>query len=137
MQLTNKAEYAIRLVMFLSSTNGKLIKAEHISEKESIPRPFLSQIVVDLRKAGLVKAVRGLGGGLQLAKKPESITVLDVVEAIEGPVSVFKCVEQTDYCEKRTNCPLCGLWQVTQKKISDIFSKTSIKDLQNKRLSRR
>lgn len=132
MQITNRTEYALRFLMYLAKNDMVTEKISTVSEKENIPKPFLAQIVNDLKKCGLVSAFRGPNGGVKLAKSVDSITILDVISSIEGPFAIYKCLETADYCQKSTACPLCGFWAHTQNELKKIFRNTTISDLLSK-----
>jgi len=101
MQLTQATDYAFRAVLYLARfASEEFINAQVIAEKEEIPMRFLLKIMRSLIKAGIVKSHRGVGGGYSLNKMPEEITLLDVVEAVEGPVIVNRCLISPQYCNK-------------------------------------
>lgn len=129
MQLTNRTEYAMRFLLYLGARFGKPVKVATASKAENIPKQFLSQIIGDLKKAGIIYSFRGPNGGIKLAKNPATITVMDVVSAIEGSMALYKCLEQEDFCDKTSYCPLCGFWVQTQEQIKEIFRRTSVADL--------
>ena len=86
-KVTAKAEYAVRAMLELATTDESLLKGERIARGQSIPLKFLENILVDLRHAGLVHAQRGAEGGYRLARDPEEITVGEVIRAVEGPLA--------------------------------------------------
>ena len=86
-KVTAKAEYAVRAMLELSTTDESLLKGERIARGQSIPLKFLENILVDLRHADLVHAQRGAEGGYRLAREPEDITLGQVIRAVEGPLA--------------------------------------------------
>ncbi len=87
MHVSAKADYALRaLVEITQDADGSPLSAEAIGRKQDIPRQFLQSILADLRRAGVVRAQRGQGGGWLLAREPEAISVADVMRAVEGPL---------------------------------------------------
>ncbi len=107
MYLNQATDYAFRAVLYLASQpKGKVVEAQVISKSESIPMRFLLKIMPSLIKAGIVRSQRGVGGGYCLARTPEAITFLDVVQAIEGPVAINRCLLDADYCSKKA-APYC------------------------------
>ena len=86
MRTTAKADYAVRAAVELAAA-GELITAEQIADAQRIPLNFLENILRDLRRAGLVESRRGQAGGYLLARTAESITVADVIRAVEGPLA--------------------------------------------------
>ena len=86
-KVTAKAEYAVRAMLELATTEEGLLKGERIARSQGIPLKFLENILVDLRHADLVHAQRGADGGYRLARDPEKITLGQVIRAVEGPLA--------------------------------------------------
>lgn len=86
-KVTAKAEYAVRAMLELATTEESLLKGERIASSQGIPLKFLENILVDLRHADLVHAQRGADGGYRLAREPEQITLGQVIRAVEGPLA--------------------------------------------------
>jgi Rrf2 family protein len=86
-KVTAKAEYAVRAMLELTTTEDGLLKGERIARSQGIPLKFLENILVDLRHADLVHAQRGAEGGYRLAREPEEITLGEVIRAVEGPLA--------------------------------------------------
>jgi Rrf2 family protein len=86
-KVTAKAEYAVRAMLELATTEESLLKGERIASSQGIPLKFLENILVDLRHADLVHAQRGAEGGYRLAREPEEITLGQVIRAVEGPLA--------------------------------------------------
>lgn len=111
MILNQATDYAFRAVYYLSRLPiGEVVEAQRIAVQEHIPMRFLLKIMPSLIKAGIIKSVRGAGGGYALAKKPKDITLLEVVEAIEGPIKINKCLIEPKYCNKQA-APACVIHQ--------------------------
>ncbi len=87
MKVTAKAEYAVRAMLELATSDGGLTKGEQIARSQSIPLKFLENILVDLRHADMVHAQRGAEGGYRLARGADTITVGEVIRAVEGPLA--------------------------------------------------
>jgi Rrf2 family cysteine metabolism transcriptional repressor len=90
MNLSTKSRYALRILLHVAvdSQMGSLSCGRNISSKQNINEPYLEQIMIGLKQAGFVKTVRGRNGGYKLGKKAEEITVLNIIEAIEGPLQI-------------------------------------------------
>jgi Rrf2 family protein len=86
-KVTAKAEYAVRAMLELATADGGLTKGEQIARSQSIPLKFLENILVDLRHADMVHAQRGAEGGYRLARDADTITVGEVIRAVEGPLA--------------------------------------------------
>jgi Rrf2 family protein len=101
-----------------------------VSREEKIPRIFAAKIFQSLAKAGLVKSGRGAGGGFTLLKEPQTVTVLEVIEAIEGKIAFQRCLSEDEpACEHFGGCALCGLFEQAQDRVKDVFSRTTLADL--------
>jgi Rrf2 family protein len=106
-----------------------MVMIDEVSREEKIPKSFLAKIFQSLGKAGLVRSYRGAGGGFSLVKKPEEITVLEVIEAIEGKIAFQRCLQEVPDCEHMEGCALCGLFEQAQDRVKEVFARTSLADL--------
>ena len=109
MKINQATDYAFRAVFYLSLLpSGKVVEAKLIAEDENIPTRFLLKIFPLLIKAGIVESHRGTGGGYSLARSPAEITLKDVVEAVEGPVTINRCLISPEGCNKNHTavCPI-------------------------------
>ncbi len=108
MRFNQATDYAFRTVLYLARHPDKIIEAKQIAEQEKIPIRFLLKTVRLLTKAGIIKSYRGVNGGYTLAKNPDSITLRDVVNAVEGPVEVNRCLNNHAECSKDAAswCPI-------------------------------
>ncbi|NLE84279.1 MAG: Rrf2 family transcriptional regulator [Chloroflexi bacterium] len=130
MTLTNQANYAFRAMMFLTRENtGEWISSAVVAEAMDIPRMFLSRINMQLVDAGLIKSRRGAGGGIKLAKNPESISLYEVLDAIDGPLILDKCLGSPEEPTFPMADQYRSFFQDAQKILVDKFSQTSLKDL--------
>lgn len=135
MQLTQATDYSFRTIYYLASQEkGVITSAQDIADHEVIPFRFLLKIMRPLIKAGLVKSHRGTTGGYSLAKSPQEIFLLDIVVAVEGPVSINRCLDKAEYCSKNftKHCPFHQVLGEVQKLITDKFSQVTINDLLQK-----
>lgn len=130
MQITRAGEYGVLGLLALARrVPGQVAMIDEVSQEEDIPKSFLAKIFQNLARAGLVRSNRGTGGGFLLVKKPADITVLEVIEAIEGKIAFQRCLTETPDCEHSGGCALCGLFAQAQDRVKDTFSRTSIDDL--------
>jgi Rrf2 family protein len=124
MQITRQADYALRAVIYLSRLKPEERAAtSQIAEDQRIPPSFLAKIVSQLSVAGLLQTSRGARGGVSLARPPEDITVLDVVEAIDGPILLNECVACGGNCSFGEDCPMKPIWDETQNALVDRLKK--------------
>jgi len=123
MQITRQADYALRAVIYLSKLEPEERAAtSQIAQEQHIPPSFLAKIVSQLSVAGLLQTSRGARGGVSLARSPQEINVLDVVEAIDGPILLNECVNNGS-CEFGEDCPMKPVWCETQKDLTQRLSK--------------
>ena len=115
MQITRQADYAVRAVLYLAELGtGNRAATSKIAEAKHIPPSFLAKIVSQLSIAGLLHTSRGARGGVTLARDPEKITLLEVVEAIDGPIRLNECAHSDGMCTFTDDCPLVSIWQDAQ-----------------------
>ncbi len=123
MQITRQADYAVRAVLYLSRLGqGNRAATSQIAEDQHIPPSFLAKIISQLSIAGLLNTSRGARGGVTLARSPEKITLLEVVEAIDGPIRLNECAHSDGMCAFSEDCPLVSIWQDAQ---SDLVKRLS------------
>lgn len=111
MQITRQADYAVRAMLYLSQigTSQRAATSE-VAKEQHIPPSFLAKIISQLSIAGLLHTARGARGGVSLAREPKEITLLEVVEAIDGPIQLNECVGETSTCTFDQDCPLRPVW---------------------------
>jgi len=111
MQITRQADYALRAMLYLArlETNERAATSK-IAEEQEIPPSFLAKIISQLSIAGLIHTSRGAHGGVSLARKPSEVSLLEVVEAIDGPISLNECVHDPGICSFGDNCPIHEVW---------------------------
>lgn len=131
MKFSVKTEYGLRaLIELASQETRKPICAREIASRQDIPERFLEQQITSLRKAGLVNSQRGADGGCSLARAPEAITVLEVIEALDGPVMNMDCISQSGSdCRQSTQCVIQELWLESQVQLRGYLGSVTIGDL--------
>lgn len=118
MQITRETEYATRAVLQLAR-NGKNepVPTSKVAKEQNIPPTFLAKIVSQLSIAGLLDTSRGARGGVKLARNPGDISLLAVIEAINGPIRLNICVENKGICALEGDCPLQLVWSEVQAEL--------------------
>ena len=135
MQVTRAVEYgAMGLICLARRAPGQTVMLEEISREEEAPASFLGKIFQSLARAGLVRSVRGSGGGFALARPAEQITLLEVFEAIEGKLALQRCQQATPSCERQEGCGLCSVFEQAQDQVKDVFARTTIAELVKRHL---
>ncbi len=127
MQITRQADYAIRAILFLAHLEpNERAATSQIAEEKHIPPSFLAKIISQLSIAGLIHTSRGARGGVSLARPADQISVLEVVEAIDGPIALNQCTfSQVETCPFGDECPVRELWVDTQNQLVDRLKSTS------------
>ena len=111
MKVTAQSRYALRILLDVALYGGAEPRSiREIAASQAISEKFISRIVVPLRRAGLLESIRGGRGGLRLARMPDRITMLDVVQAIDGPVSLLACLTKPHVCPKQGRCAAADAW---------------------------
>ena len=130
MQVTRASEYAMLGLLALARRPvGEVALLDVVAHEEDVPVSFLGKIFQSLARAGLVKSTRGSGGGFVLLRRPEEITVLAVIEAVEGPVALTRCLDEETGCEHAGGCALCSLFAEAQDKVKEVFAGTTVAQL--------
>jgi Rrf2 family protein len=130
MQITKASEYGVLGLMHLAKHDPNTpVMIEDISEEENIPRSFLGKIFQSLVKAGIICSTRGASGGFYLIKKPEQISLLEIIEAIEGKIVLQQCLDEPPRCESAKECALCRVFGQAQSNLKSTFSKVTLAQL--------
>jgi len=138
MEITRQADYAIRSMIHLSERpmDGRVSTAS-ISEAEGIPLPFLTKVISRLATAGLVTTSRGMGGGVSLARPPEEVTLLQVVEAVDGPIMLNHCLLRSGTCERESFCAAHDVWSEIQGRFVQELKDVTMKNLAERQALKR
>src|SRR5215470_5660775 len=136
MRLSKKSEYGLRALLELTLAYGKTSLQRHdIADRQHIPVEFLEQILLALKRAGLLASRRGMKGGYQLIKPPEDITVGQVIRILDGPLAPIGCVSKTayqkcSYCPyaNKTQCPVQQIMGTVRDAIAGILDHYTLAD---------
>ncbi|MFQ5442271.1 MAG: RrF2 family transcriptional regulator [Thermodesulfobacteriota bacterium] len=114
-RLSRAAEYSIRGVLYLAGKSDKVnTDIEEIATATDVPASYLAKLFQTLAKKGFVRSVRGPEGGFVLLKTPEEIKVLDIIEAVEGPIFLNECMIRDGQCPRDNVCPIHDVWKEAQ-----------------------
>ncbi|MFH0921580.1 MAG: Rrf2 family transcriptional regulator [Fibrobacterota bacterium] len=132
MKISTKCRYGVRalLDMAKNGSNGP-VKRRDIAKREAIPMPYLENILVTLRKAGIISTARGAAGGYRLKKRPDEIKLLGVVEALEGSLAPLECVDNPSSCKRLKGCESHQLWKQLYEAHKNILENMTLADLAN------
>ncbi len=126
-RLSNKVEYGIRALIRLSM-RGNLTTRE-LAFMEFIPERFLEHIMKDFKDAGIVTGKRGPRGGYVLAKKPDEITLGDIIKALEGKTGIVKCLDDESACNLVSFCVMRSFWKKVQKELERALYNLTLQDI--------
>jgi len=129
MQIPRKIEYALRAMIHLADDPDGVANGNEIAEHEHIPKYFLEKVIRDLMRSGLVRSRRGPGGGYQLSRPAETISFKDVIEAVEGPINLNVCLEDTSTCSLQPRCRMFRVWEHGQRALLEVFSQTNLQQI--------
>jgi len=141
MKLSKKSEYGLRALLELTIAHGKTTLQRHeIADRQHIPIEFLEQILLTLKRAGLVASRRGIKGGYTLIKQPREITLGHVIRLLDGPLAPIGCVSKTAYqkCNEcpyanKTRCPLQQVMGAVRDAIAGILDHYTLADFASNR----
>lgn len=136
MRFSQRTEYALRALVELGRRRaeggepGQPVPSREIARLQHIPERFCEQVLADLRRAGLISSMRGAAGGVRLARDPESISVSEVVELVEGPVVTQACLDPfDDDARTQAHSSIQELWLDVQITIRDRLARVTLADL--------
>ena len=129
MQITRQADYAVRAILHLAQNGHQRMATSVIAEEQRIPPSFLAKIVSQLSIAGLLHTSRGAHGGVTLARSARDITLLEVIEAIDGPIQLNECVTEESICTFLDVCPLRSVWCEAQDELVRKMKGTNFEDM--------
>jgi Rrf2 family protein len=130
--ITKRTEYAIRALAELAVHPNRLATASQIAVQQDIPPKYLPQIISELSRAGLLFSVRGYGGGVRLSRPPHEITIMQVIEAMQGPLTMFECQAGDTGCLSQSNCNLKHTYNDAQEALETVFRETRLSDIRFK-----
>ena len=130
MKMSTKGRYGLRVMAELAGSYGQgPVSADVIARNQDISGKYIHLLVMVLRSAGLVRSVRGPGGGYELARKPSSITALDVVSALEGSSAPAECVTDAAYCPRASRCATRDVWRDVSSAVDGVLSGITLEQL--------
>lgn len=130
LKLTNATDYAIRIMQYIGSLpQGRIVHAADIAEAEDVPPSFAFKVLRTLARRGLLRSMRGPGGGFALAREASEISLLDVVECVEGPIQLLPCTGDASTCGHECNCPAAAAFREASDALRDILARATLEDL--------
>ncbi|MBN1547948.1 MAG: Rrf2 family transcriptional regulator, partial [Syntrophaceae bacterium] len=129
LHLTRKGDYAIRGMVYLAGKpEGQIVLISEIASQVDVSQALLAKIFQQFSKFGLVNSYRGTGGGFILGRPPDKITLLEIVEAVEGPIVLNRCLINDGACDRDRFCTVHPVWKDVQDKMKAILASVTLKD---------
>lgn len=130
MKLSTKGRYGTRVLLDLALQHSKEpVSLQDIARRQKIPLPYIKRLIGPLLNGGLLRSARGVGGGITLAKPPESIKLKEVIQLLEGSISLVQCVDDPTVCDRSRFCATRDIWCQMGKAMSGVLEVTTLKDL--------
>lgn len=130
MKISTKARYGLRILIDIVQFGGdrpRMIR--EISESQGISQKYIGRLIIDLRKAGILRSVRGAKGGYVLKKKPTDLSILEIVEVMEGKMGLVKCVISPKVCKRSPACPSRQIWCKLTNEMRGALARTKLSDV--------
>ena len=130
MKISTKGRYGLRILIDLAtheSEKPRLLR--DIAKSQQISEKYISRLIIDLRRARLVRSIRGVKGGFHLAKDPKEITLLEIIETMEGPLSVVDCVFAPESCKRFSTCTARTIWLRLNDGIRDLMRNITFEEI--------
>ena len=130
MKMSTRGRYGIKAMLELALVyDTGMMSVRSIAQKQKISELYLEQLFSILKKANLIKSVRGAKGGYSLTRTPKEITIKDIIDVVEGPVNISDCVEKDLSCDNLDKCATRVLWVRIKDAIDSIFSSVTLQDI--------
>ena len=130
MLILSLTEGGIRTVLYLAlSGQGRWVSGEEICRTQEIAPTFLAKITRPLLKRGILSAVRGVGGGFRLGRPPDAISLLEVIETLQGPLHFNECLIEPGICTRHSHCPIHPVWRQIKEGTERILAMWTFSDL--------
>lgn len=129
--IRRKTDYGIRALahMALAESERTVFGARDIAEAREVPEVYMQKVLHALAEAGIVQSHRGVFGGFSLVKDPREITLFELMEALQGPVAVNKCVLDEGLCSREDDCNIRSSWETIQMQLRDFLEGITLADL--------
>ena len=129
-RLSRAAEYGLRGLLYMAhKPEGKKSYIEEIARAQDVPKAYLAKIFQSLCKKGFIKSYRGSEGGFSFIRPSGEISLLEAIEAIEGPVHLNECLIHEGYCDNDSSCPIHEVWRAAQENFLKLLTTVSFADL--------
>lgn len=131
LRITNSSEYAIRAIVFMAKNPEVSYSATELYSQIDAPLKFLAKILQKMTRKKILKSQRGVKGGFKLAIPLENLTLVDIIEAVDGPIALNKCLLYNYECNREVLCPIHPIWVEAQERLKESLSKKTIAEIIN------
>lgn len=130
MMLTRGGEYAVRCVLYLSMQEiGRRVPKKEVASAMDIPETFLAKVAQILAKSRIIHIHQGSGGGYTLSRRPEDVSLLQVVEAVEGEIFLNACIMSSDVCQRSPQCGVHKAWKRARDRLRETLAEVDFEQL--------
>ena len=126
MKLSTRGKYGLYAMYYLAQRQGQGPQSLQSITSTGVPKQYLEQLLGNLRRSGLVTTVRGVQGGYQIAKPPSAISILDIIDAMEGPLELSECMTDKSQCFQSYQCPVRRVWEKLTDSINHELSQVRL-----------
>lgn len=130
MKINTRARYALRMMADIcKNEDGTPVPLKDVAERQGLSKRYLDQLAIALRNASLLKSVQGMRGGFLLARPGNEIRIIDIIEAVDGPVDILGCISDEHFCQRSEYCPSRTIWETINDNIVETLSHHTLEDL--------
>ena len=130
MKISTRGRYGTRMMLDLAAHHDQgPTPLREIAKRQDLSVKYLEQLIIPLKAAGYIRSVRGARGGYTLARKPDKISVGQIIKVLEGGLSLVDCVEDPKVCEREKNCPTRDIWLRMSERLLEELSSLTLRDV--------
>lgn len=130
MKISTKGRYGLRIMLDLAmNENGEPRLIRDIAHSQQISEKYISRLIIALRRSGMVRSIRGAKGGFRMNRNPDKVTLLDIVEAMEGPLAIVNCVKSPAKCLRNGECAAREIWNRVNVDIRAAMAKITLQEI--------
>ncbi len=130
MKISTRGRYGTRMMLDLAAHHDQgPTPLREIANRQDLSVKYLEQLIIPLKAAGYIRSVRGARGGYTLARKPDKISVGQIIKVLEGGLSLVDCVEDPKVCEREKNCPTRDIWLRMSERLLEELSSLTLRDV--------
>jgi Rrf2 family protein len=130
MKISTRGRYGTRMMLDLAAHHDQgPTPLREIAKRQDLSVKYLEQLIIPLKAAGYIRSVRGARGGYTLARKPDKISLGQIIKVLEGGLSLVDCVEDPKVCEREKNCPTRDIWLRMSERLMEELSSLTLSDV--------